>query len=116
MRVWRSPLGLVAERDSRPLALVSTLSEELPGGPWREFVLIDLQGRVRRVLTPTEGSAAEDLGASVYAVRDGTLWNLRVNLTFGVRIHVKRSEDEIERGLVEVDDPDSLRLAATAGR
>ena len=110
MRVWRSALGFVAEGAPVPLAVVPPLDAHLPAGPWREYVLFDASGRVRRTLTPRVWSAAEDLGASVYAVVREALMNVRVSVTCGARIRVERAEDVIEGGLREADDPGSLHV------
>jgi len=105
MRAWRSPAGFLADLGPTSQAVISTLLDELPDGPWRdlhEFAAIDPGGSVRERFRVAVWSLEDDLGASTHAVIDGELRNLTVVVSSSGR--VRREEKAVVSGLQDLSD------------
>lgn len=110
MRAWNSSGGVLIDEGPSEVALVSTLFDELPPGPWqqrRRYALLDGQGRIRCRYYDSVWSVDDELGASLHAIVDGALRELTVTVHTSAAWTVRRRETVVVGDLREIPAGDT---------
>lgn len=117
MRAWQLTPGFLVDRGPSRTAVVDSLSEELPDGPWRDlrdFVRLDAQGKVERDYAVGVWSIDEELSMTAFGVAGGEFRELTLRTFHGSPYRVSKEETVVLTGLREVAEDETLRFLAAA--